>query len=258
MKKITYFVLLSGVLFLSSCWQNTQQDKNTTKQEVETTKEDNLLTNSWQNEKIENTKTENVNKEEQEKLKKQEIQVYKKEYSEKLQNLEKMWNDEFEKLQILANANCEWVCNLDMKDQLTQLELKVAQACYKSCVKKQEQAKKKLEQLQKQLEQEKAQYPKKCFKDAEENYKKQQEMLKNNKNLPKWYKPPKKEEIIQADANRCILMYGYLNYDCEKIKDYKQPYEQCKRLRQLEQDLQFIENWKYKSFDDYLREKRMF
>ena len=261
MKKIFYLLLLITSFLLTSC-SNKQVSNNTIWKNIDKTmvvenaniqnqtKDKTQLVKESNNGQVKNNEEGKIDSN------KWELIEIKQEYVEKLKNLESMWEDEMSKLQILANANCTGVCNLDVKNQLTEVELKVAQACYKSCIKKQEEAKQELEKLQKQLEQEKAKYPKKCFQDAEENYKKQQEMFKQAKNLPKDYKLPSKEEFIQSEANRCLLMYGYLNYDCEKIKDYPQPYQHCKRLMQLQQDLQFINQWKYKSFDDYLRERK--
>ena len=146
-----------------------------------------------------------------------------------------------------------------MKDKLSSVELKIAQECNKQCVEKQKQAQEKLKQIENQIEQEKKAYPDKCFADAEKKYEQQQKMLKQDKqNLPEDYKLPSKEEIIKLDANRCILIYGYTNFDCEKIKKYPQPYEKCKRLRQLQSDLDFINSWQYKTFDDYLQNKNMY
>jgi len=263
MKKI--FLILPLVL-LASCGANSQQVQDKTqiqdsKQIIENKEE--LKTNSTtQNETqqaLENTKEskqpEQITQEKQIDTKKEEIKEIKAEYTQKLQNLENLWwYDELTKLRTLANANCAWVCNLDMKDKLSQEELKVAEACNKLCVKKQNQAKQKLKEIEEKLKKEKQAYPGKCFEKAKKSYEQQEKIRKQTEQqLPNNFKQPSKEEIIQQDAERCILIYWWTNYDCEKIKKYKKPYEKCKRLRQLQQDIQFIKTWKNKTFDDYLR-----
>ena len=275
MKKL--YLLSIILLALSWCGQNQTTHTNNlnqdNKQAVNTVEKEQISMNTEKNnEKLNQNKrnteqqiSDNQEIDEKQKVKyskeekEQEIKIYKKEYTEKLNKLENMWPDEMSKLRVLAHANCAWVCNLDMKDTLTPTELKIAQECNKQCIEKQKQAKEKLEQIRKQLEKEKQAYPAKCFQNAEKRYEEQQKMFAQDKQkLPKDYKLPSKEEIVKSDANRCILIYGYTNYDCEKIKDYKEPYEKCKRLRQLQSDLQFIDEWKYKTFDDYLQNKNMY
>jgi len=283
MKKLYFLLLALFVISLSACSNQQQVNKNSTneKKETEISSNNNIVnktnidetntgeTNSKnqipieKEKSIENKKTEKLPKDKQqekeiednlkqEKIK--ELKELKKEYSEKLTKLENLWTDKKAKLQILANANCLWVCNLDMKNKLSKEELKIAQDCNKVCIAKQNKAKKELEKLEEQLKKEKQAYPEKCFQDAKKRYEQQEKNFsKEKQQLPKWFKQASKEEIIQSDAERCILIYGWTNYDCEKIKKYKKPYEKCKRLKQVEQDLQFIESWKYKSFDEYLQ-----
>jgi len=272
MKKIWLFMLFISVLALWACSNQNDVKKNKENtQSTQVSKEvsKNTVNNKWNNQTLQqkvknntenNTQTKQVDNETNIQNQQKQVEEIKKEYSEKLNKLANLWwTDELSKLEVLANANCPGVCNLDMKNQLTKEELKVAQACEKLCIEKQTQAKAKLKQYQAKLNQEKQAYPEKCFQDAEKNYEQQQKMLKNNKQpLPKWFKQPSKQEIVQLDANRCILIYGWTNYDCNKIKKYKQPYERCKRLRQLQGDLEFIQNWKYKTFDDYLQNKNWF
>jgi len=261
MKKLLIFL---PIVLLSACGWNTKNtnsenvSKNSSNQE-QIVKNAQIQNKQEQNSKetvdqSQNTK-QNINKEDNNQ-KSKELEIYKKEYSEKITKLENLWKDKMSKLQVLANANCPWVCNLDMKDKLSKTELKIAQDCNKVCIAKQNQAKKELKKIEEQLKKEKQAYPEKCFQDAKQNYERQAKFRKQEKQqLPEWFKQPSKEEIVQSDAERCILIYGWTNYDCEKIKKYTKPYQKCKRLIQLQQDMQFIKSWKYRSFDDYLREK---
>jgi len=265
MKKVLILTIGLIVLSLSACsnqQQTTQTDLKKNNQQLFTNKE--KTKTSETSPKVEkdevkisnrnnNTSKKNVKKE----INEQEIKEVEKKYSKNLHVLENMWEDnKISKLSILANANCTWVCNLDMKNKLSSIEFQAAKNCYKQCVKKQMEAKQELEKIENQLNQEKQAYPEKCFQDAEQIY----DQIKKNmlQGSQQWVKLPSKKAIVQTYANRCILIYGWTNYDCEKIKKYKEPYEKCKRLRQLQQDLDFIQNWKYKTFDDYLRNKNMF
>jgi len=61
--------------------------------------------------------------------------------------LEAVWNDEIAKLQIMIDANCEWICNLDKKDILSKEELELSEKCYSKCILKQKEANKELEDI---------------------------------------------------------------------------------------------------------------
>jgi len=183
-----------------------------------------------------------------------EIKEVKKKYVKRLNALKDLGTDKMKELRVLAFANCTWVCDLDIANQLSETKLKIAKACYKSCIDRQKKAKEQLVKIKQQLEFEKLRYPKKCFEDAKKEYEKnQKEMLKD---VWTWDTQMSKEKIIEMSANHCILIYWFSNHDCEKIKDYKKPYEECKRLMKLDDDLMFIRYREYKTFDDYLKDAK--
>ena len=168
MKKI--YLLAIFLLALSWCGQNqiSQTDNlhQDNKQAVNTVEKEQVFINTKKNNEKIDQNQENTNQQisdnqeinEKQDIKQpkeektQELKTYKKEYSKRLNKLETMWTDEISKLRILANANCTWVCNLDMKDRLTSDELKIAEECNRQCIEKQKQAKEKLEQIGKQIE----------------------------------------------------------------------------------------------------------
>ncbi len=214
MRKIPILLIGLIILSLSACsnqqkttqvelkgnkQQTVNQEKSKTTELSQKSKKDDMNVSDENNNSEKDIKKET----EQSEITQQEIQQVKKEYSEKLEKLETLWwYDKIDRLRVLANANCTWVCNLDMKDKLSPIELQVAQDCYKQCVEKQNQAKKELEKVQEQLNQEKQAYPEKCFQDAKQRYEQmEKEFSKMDKNM-KWPALPSEKEFVKSYAER--------------------------------------------------------
>ena len=237
MKKI--YLLLIFTVILSSCGTKTELVQNKENKKTIATTQDTDKKENIENNKVENNTWNN---------KLLEIEDNSKDdYNKKIKDLFTIWETEKDKLSVLSTTNCTWVCNLDLKSQLTANELKYANSCFKRCTTLQKNAKVKLDKIRKQEKKKMDLYPGKCISDAEQKY--QQYLSVNNEEdmIPK-------EDFINEAKNNCILMYWYTKYDCEKIKDYNEPYNECKRLRKFKQDLDFVNRNDDKSFEDYLNQ----
>ena len=260
MKKILLFTML---FILASCTNQDQANVdnkissqlNSWEKIVTTIKESNENNVKIIKENVTNQKDDNKN------ISQNEVEkIYDQKLKAMMEYVSSQGTD-YEKVEVLASVNCTWVCNLDFKEHLTKEELKIAKKCYKECIQKQEKAKQKYEKLKKEMKNEKKQYPKKCISDAEKEYKSFINEMKERKNqadMPWNFKIPSKEEFINFASEDCLVSYWYINRNCEAIKEYKNAYDKCKKVIEFEDNMFFVERWKWKTLDDFVLERRRF
>ena len=246
MKNKLFYIFFGflGVLLISWCGKETQQTILTWKNNINVSKqtiEDNLSGNLNEERQLVLQK-EQQKQEEQKVVEHIDLKQIKTRYTQRLKNLENLW------VEVISTANCTWVCDLDMKDRLSQQELKIAKQCFEKCIQMQQKAKQKLKILEEKQKQLLKKYPQKCIDDAKARAEKIEKDLKNSKVK----EPFNKQEFIKFESERCLLIYWFTSW-CEKIKKWKTVYEKCKSLKQLQQDLDFIKQWQNQKFEDYLK-----